>query len=285
MEALPERREVIAIRNLWAGYEHEQVLEDVNLSVQALDFIGLIGPNGGGKTTLIKVLLGLLAPMRGEVEVMGLPPREGRRYIGYVPQVVEFDREFPISVWDVACMGRVGRRGLFHRFTAEDEDLVASALRQVEMLALRNQPIGELSGGQRQRVYIARALATSPEILMLDEPTSSVDPQIRTSIFELLRELNDRATILMISHDMGAVSSYVKTVGCVNRRLFYHNERSLTPEMLELAYQCPIDLLAHGVPHRVLADHGVSVHHDHDHGVPDHGAPGGSAGTQAGGGA
>ena len=272
MEVLPERREVIAIRHLWAGYEHEQVLEDVNLSVQEFDFIGLIGPNGGGKTTLIKVLLGLLAPMRGEVKVMGVSPREGRRYIGYVPQVVEFDREFPISVWDVACMGRLSRRGLFRRFTAEDEDVVAGALRQVEMLDLRDQPIGELSGGQRQRVYIARALATVPAILLLDEPTSSVDPQVRTSIFELLRRLNDQTTILMISHDMGAVSSYVKTVGCVNRRLFYHNERSLTPEMLELAYQCPIDLLAHGVPHRVLADHG-----DHDHGVSgatghDHGA-------------
>ena len=289
MPSLPEQSQVIAIRHLWAGYEHEQVLEDVNLSVQALDFIGLIGPNGGGKTTLIKVLLGLLAPMRGEVEVMGVSPREGRRYIGYVPQVVEFDREFPISVWDVACMGRLSRRGLFRRFTAEDEDVVAGALRQVEMLDLRDQPIGELSGGQRQRVYIARALATEPAILILDEPTSSVDPQVRTSIFELLRTLNERTTILMISHDMGAVSSYVKTVGCVNRRLFYHNERTLTPEMLELAYQCPIDLLAHGVPHRVLADHGDGVlgyiahdHSAHDHSAHDHGAPRSGAGAEAG---
>ncbi|MBN1642244.1 MAG: metal ABC transporter ATP-binding protein [Anaerolineae bacterium] len=271
----PERREVIAIRHLWAGYEHEQVLEDVNLSVRELDFIGLIGPNGGGKTTLIKVLLGLLPPTRGEVQVMGMSPREGRRYIGYVPQFVEFDREFPISVWDVACMGRLGRRGLFHRFTAEDDAVVAAALRQVEMLDLRDQPIGELSGGQRQRVYIARALATEPAILLLDEPTASVDPQIRTSIFELLRDLNDRATILMISHDMGAVSSYVKTVGCVNRRLFYHNERHLTPEMLELAYQCPIDLLAHGVPHRVLAEHD---HAAHDHAAHDHAAHAGREG-------
>jgi zinc transport system ATP-binding protein len=265
MDPLIEPREVIAIRNLWAGYEHEQVLEDVNLSVRETDFVGLIGPNGGGKTTLVKVLLGLLAPTRGKIEVMGLPPREGRRYLGYVPQVVEFDREFPISVWEVACMGRLGRRRLFQRFTAHDHDVVADALRKVEMLALRDQPIGELSGGQRQRVYIARALATEPAVLILDEPTSSVDPQIRTSIFELLRELNQRTAILMISHDMGAVSSYVKTVGCVNRRLFYHNERHLTPEMLELAYQCPIDLVAHGVPHRVLADHSVADHGAHDH--------------------
>jgi zinc transport system ATP-binding protein len=167
-------------------------------------------------------------------------------------------------------MGRLGRRRLFQRFTAHDHDVVADALRKVEMLALRDQPIGELSGGQRQRVYIARALATEPAVLILDEPTSSVDPQIRTSIFELLRELNQRTAILMISHDMGAVSSYVKTVGCVNRRLFYHNERHLTPEMLELAYQCPIDLVAHGVPHRVLADHSVADHSVADHGAHDH---------------
>ncbi len=270
MEVVPERREVIAVRGLWAGYEHEQVLEDVHLLVRELDFIGLIGPNGGGKTTLIKVLLGLLPPTRGEVRVMGLPPREGRRYIGYVPQVVQFDREFPRSVWDVACMGRLGRRGLFRRFTAEDDAIVADALRKVEMLDLRARPIGELSGGQRQRVYGARALATEPAILLLDEPTSSVDPQVRTSIFELLRQLNDHTTILMISHDMSAISSYVKTVGCVNRRLFYHNERQLTPEMLELAYQCPIDLVAHGVPHRVLAEHGASEQGAHAHVVDPH---------------
>jgi len=266
--SVSERREVISIRNLWAGYEHEQVLEDVNLSVYEGDFIGLIGPNGGGKTTLVKVLLGLLPPMRGEVRIMGQSVKKGRRLIGYVPQIVEFDRDFPVGVWEVARMGRLGRRGLLRRFNAEDEAIVSRALRQVDMLDLCDRPIGQLSGGQRQRVYIARALASEPEILLLDEPTSSVDPQGSVSIYELLEELNAHVTILLISHDVGVVSSYVKTVGCLNRRLFYHNERQLTPEMLEQAYQCPIDLIAHGVPHRVFAEHGAGVHEHH----PEEGA-------------
>lgn len=260
---------VISVRHLWAGYDQESVLEDVNLEVHARDFIGLIGPNGGGKTTLLKVLLGLLEPMRGEVEVMGLPLEQGRRYIGYVPQQVAFDRDFPISVWEVAQMGRLGKRRLFRRYNDQDREIVAQALKDVDMLHLRDRPIGDLSGGQRQRVYIARALATEPEILLLDEPTASVDPQVSSSIYELLRELNEQVTILMISHDMSAIASYVKTVGCLNRHLFYHEDKEITPEMLELAYQCPIDLLAHGVPHRVFPQHDrhvqddMTVHHVH----------------------
>jgi zinc transport system ATP-binding protein len=249
------KRKVISIRNLWAGYDREQVLEDINLTVYEGDFIGLIGPNGGGKTTLIRVLLGLLPPTRGEVRIMGRPVQAGRREVGYVPQVVEFDREFPVSVWEVARMGRLGQRRLLQRYTAKDDELVAEALCHVEMFDLRQRPIGELSSGQRQRVYLARALATQPKILLLDEPTSSVDPQVSSGIYELLRQLNERVTILLISHDMSAVSSYVKTVGCLNRRLFYHGGQEITAEMLELAYQCPIDLIAHGVPHRVFAQH------------------------------
>jgi zinc transport system ATP-binding protein len=248
-------REVITIRGLWAGYECEQVLEDINLMVCERDFIGLLGPNGGGKTTLARVLLGLLQPTRGEVRVMGLPPREGRRYIGYVPQMVEFDREFPISVWEVAQMGCLGRRRLLQRYTAEDGAAVAEALRRVDMFDQRHRPIGALSGGQRQRVYIARALAGKPKILLLDEPMASVDPKVSADLYELLRQLNEQVTILMISHDLSAISSYVKTVGCLNRSLFYHGDDHLTPEMLELAYQCPIDLIAHGAPHRVFAEH------------------------------
>jgi len=267
MEQTRGPQEVISIRHLWAGYDHESVLEDVNMSVRELDFIGLIGPNGGGKTTLLKVLLGLLPPMRGEIEVMGLRVKEGRRHIGYVPQAVAFDREFPISVWDVARMGRLGRPRLLRRYTAEDNEIVAEALRQVDMLDLCNRPIGDLSGGQRQRVYVARALSRQPKILLLDEPTASVDPKVSTSIYELLRQLNDRVTIVMISHDMAAISSYVKTVGCLNRHLFYHEDKELDAEMLELAYQCPIDLLAHGVPHRVFRQHGqvgpMAVHQHH----------------------
>lgn len=247
---------VIEVEGLWAGYDHENVLEDVNLTLAPLDFVGLIGPNGGGKTTLIRVLLGLLSPNRGRVRIMGKPVSEGRRHVGYVPQQVDFDRDFPIRMWDVVRMGRLGERRLLQRFTAEDDEAVAEALDRVALLPLCDRPIGKLSSGQRQRVYIARALVTDPDILLLDEPTASVDPQVSTTIYELLQQLNSHVTILLISHDMSAVSSHVKTIGCLNRRLFYHNEKQLTAEMLEQVYHCPVDLIAHGVPHRVFADHG-----------------------------
>ncbi len=246
---------ILELRRVWAAYHGEPVLEDVNLEVFPHDFVGIIGPNGGGKTTLLRVILGLLEPMQGEVRIFGKPPKYTRHRIGYVPQAVEFDRDFPISVWDVVRMGRLNRRKLFQRFSSQDNALVEQALTQVGMRDLARRPIGELSGGQRQRVYIARALAAEPSFLLLDEPTASVDPQVRTSIYELLRELNDHVTILMISHDMSAISSYVKTIGCLNHRLFYHREKLLTADMIESAYQCPIDLIAHGVPHRVLPEH------------------------------
>lgn len=254
-ETMKTPQEVISIQHLWAGYEHEPVLEDISLSIKELDFIGLIGPNGGGKTTLIKVLLGLLPPTRGEVRIMGQSVKKGRRHIGYVPQSNEIDRDFPIRVADVTRMGRLGKRRLLQRYTAEDDEIVAEVLRNVEMLDLRNRTLGELSGGQRQRVYIARALATEPKILILDEPMVGVDPQVTSRIYELLSRLNNYITILLISHDVGVISSYVKTVGCLNRRLFYHGDKQITPEMLEDAYRCPIDLIAHGVPHRVFREH------------------------------
>jgi len=252
-------REVITVRDVWAGYGPQTVIEDVNLSVAPLDFIGIVGPNGGGKTTLFKVLLGLIRPTRGEVRIMGERVEEGRRHIGYVPQVTPFDSDFPISVWDVARMGRLGSRGLLRRYTAEDNRLTTDALDRVDMLDQRERPFGDLSGGQQQRVLIARALAAEPSILLLDEPLASVDPRVSSHIYDLLKQLNRSVTILMASHDIGAISSRVKTVGCLNRRLFYHGGDTLTQEMLELAYQCPIDLIAHGVPHRVFPEH-------HDHG-------------------
>jgi len=254
-EAAEIPREVISIQHLWAGYGHGPVLEDIALSVKERDFIGLIGPNGGGKTTLVKVLLGLIAPIRGRVRIMGKSVREARRCIGYVPQLVEFDRDFPISVREVVRMGRLAERRLLERYTPEDDQLATQALSDVGMVGFRDRPMGELSGGERQRVYIARALATDPRILLLDEPTAHIDTQASASIYEHLGQLNQQITILMISHDMNVMSSYVKTVGCLNRRLFYHADRRLTPDMLEAAYGCPVDLIAHGVPHRVLAEH------------------------------
>jgi zinc transport system ATP-binding protein len=254
-ENVDSRREVIAVERVWAGYHGQVAIEDVSLSVKEGDFVGLIGPNGGGKTTLLRVILGLLTPYKGTVRLLGKSVREGRRHVGYVPQGVDFDHDFPINVWQVVQMGRLGKRGLFRRYGSEDDDVVAKALRNVDMLAQRHRPLGELSGGQRQRVYIARALATEAQVLLLDEPATSVDPQVSASIYELLQALNQEMAILMVTHNMAVVSAYVKSVGCLNRRLFYHGDEKLTPGILEEAYQCPVEMIAHGVPHRVFADH------------------------------
>jgi zinc transport system ATP-binding protein len=247
--------EVIAIQHLWAGYEQEPILEDITLSVRARDFIGLIGPNGSGKTTLFRVLLGLLPPMRGSVSIMGMSVRKGRRYMGYVPQHVEFDQAFPISVWDVVMLGRLGQRRLLQPYTIQDQHYVREALEQVEMLHLRDRPLRALSGGQRKRIYIARALASQPSILLLDEPMAGIDPHTETHLYDLLTQLNQHITILMISHDIGAIARCVKTIGCLNRRLVYHADNQLTQEMLDIVYQCPVDLIAHGMPHRVFPPH------------------------------
>jgi zinc transport system ATP-binding protein len=247
---------LVEIKNLYAGYNHETVLEDINLTIEQDDFIGLIGPNGGGKTTLLKIILGLIQPQRGKVQVMGETPEKGRSHIGYVPQFSEHDSAFPISVRDVVRMGRLGRQRLFKPYSKEDDAVVSERLAWVDMLEHQDRALRELSGGQRQRVYVARALATDPKLLVLDEPTISVDLEASTHIYDLLHQINQQGvTIFLVTHDLNVVSSYVKTIGCMNRRLHYHGEKQVTDEMLRATYGCPVDLIAHGLPHRVLAQH------------------------------
>jgi len=246
---------IIELKNVWVSFEDQIVLEDINLSIRKEDFLGVIGPNGAGKTTLLKLILGLIKPDRGEVLVLGRQPKDARKFIGYVPQTTVFDKEFPISVWEVVLLGRLNQVGWSRRFSQEDKKMTEEALKTVQMWNLKDRQIGQLSGGQRQRVFIARALVQSPKLLILDEPTASVDKPMQVGVYDLLEKLKKEMTIILVSHDIGAVASFVNKIACLNRKLFYHDSKEITAEHLEAVYECPVDLIAHGVPHRILKEH------------------------------
>ena len=250
-----KKRTAIEIKNLTAGYHNETVIENITCSIYEGDFFGIIGPNGGGKSTLLKSILGLIKPQKGTITIYQKPPTHQRTMIGYVPQYAEYDREYPISVMDVVLMGRRNIRGYHPRYTKEDKTETVQALKIVHMDKYIRRHISELSGGQRQRVFIARALVSHPKILLLDEPTASIDKDSQDSFYTLLQTLNKEMTILLVTHDIGVISSYVSRVACLNRYLFTHDEKVVTKEMIEATYHCPVDLIAHGVPHRVLDEH------------------------------
>ncbi|HQA07690.1 MAG TPA: ABC transporter ATP-binding protein [Syntrophomonadaceae bacterium] len=250
----------IEISNLYVAFDGNLVLEDINLTVEKGDYLGIIGPNGGGKSTLLRTILGLIVPERGTIKVLGHSPQDNHEQIGYVPQYALFDRYFPVKVGEVVLMGRLGKRkGL--SYSRQDRQIAEQALQRAGVEHLKNRQIGELSGGERQRVLVARALATEPSILLLDEPTASVDPGFQVTFYELLAELNESMTIILVSHDISAVSRYVKRLACLNQRLFCSDSLEITKEMVEEMYHCPVDLIAHGIPHRVLPAHEGVVEH------------------------
>jgi zinc transport system ATP-binding protein len=249
-------KEVVKLEDVWVQYNGVPILEGINLAIEQDDFLGIIGPNGGGKTTLLKIILGLISPSRGKVSVLGKPPEKSRSKIGYVPQHNLFDRDFPINVWDVVLMGRYGKSGLFRRYSSEDRRATQDALQTVGMLDYKDRQMGKLSGGELQRIFIARALVAEPKLLLLDEPTASVDPAMQTEFYELLEKLKKQMAIVLVSHDISAVSIYVDKLACLNRQLHYHGSKEITPEILEATYKCPVQMIAHGlVPHRVLKEH------------------------------
>jgi zinc transport system ATP-binding protein len=247
--------DLVRLENVWVHYDNVAILEGVDLSIKQDDFLGIIGPNGGGKTTLLKVILGLVKPSRGAVTVLGSTPEQNRKFIGYVAQTSLFDRDFPISVLDVVLMGRYGKVGLIKRLSNEDKKLALKALETVEMLDYKDRQIGSLSGGEQQRVFIARALVAEPKMLLLDEPTTGVDTPMQTEFYELLAKLKHTMAIVLVSHDISAVSIYVDSIACLNHQLYYHGSKEIGPEILEATYKCPVQMIAHGVPHRVLKEH------------------------------
>ncbi|MDD2587232.1 MAG: metal ABC transporter ATP-binding protein [Syntrophomonadaceae bacterium] len=247
---------VIEISNVSVYFENVCALSDISLQVKEKDFLGIIGPNGGGKSTLLKVILGLLNPSAGEVRILGLPPGKAGGKLAYVPQFSKFNRQFPINVRDVALMGCLPRKsGFFHHYSSEDVQVAREVMQQLDIYELRDRQIGQLSGGQMQRVLIARALALKPEIILLDEPTASLDSRSKSQIYAILKELNKAITIVMVSHDMGVISSHIKSLACLNTSLHYHGEPELSSEVLGQTYGCPVELIAHGIPHRVVGEH------------------------------
>jgi zinc transport system ATP-binding protein len=248
---------ILSIRDLWVFRAEHAVLEGINLELEAGDFLGLIGPNGGGKSTLLKAMLGLIRPDRGSISLFGLPPAAARSRVGYMPQKTVFDRSFPVSVHDVVLMGRYSRRGLMHRYDSADREAALRALEAVGMQDRAGREIGALSGGEQQRVFVARSLVSDPDLLLLDEPTAGVDSAQQTEFYNLLCHLNRDLSIaiVLVSHDITAISKHVKKIACLNQRLYYHDSKELSNEDIEKAYGCPVEMIAHGTPHRVLREH------------------------------
>ncbi|MFW6414355.1 MAG: metal ABC transporter ATP-binding protein [Verrucomicrobiota bacterium] len=251
MPEIPEQP-VIKLRDVTFAYERRPVLQDVSLDIMPRDFLGIIGPNGSGKTTLLKIILGLLTPDSGTVEIEGHRKAGAAGLIGYVPQFAWFDRDFPISVMETVLMGLLSRTGMIGPYGKEAKEKARRTLQLVNADNLVDRQIGEISGGELQRALVARALVHEPRVLLLDEPTANIDYQAEESFFDLLHRLNENITIVLVSHDIGFVTSHVNRVACLNRTLICHPTEDISGDMISNIYQTPVDLVAHH--HRIPSD-------------------------------
>lgn len=247
---------LIELSHVTAAYGHKVVLRDISLVIGKDDFLGIIGPNGGGKTTLLKVMLGLLSPVSGTIRFF----RDGKEVsslkIGYLPQMNHIDKKFPISVREVVASGLSAEKPLFRAFTGAQEKRIDEVIARMGLENLDRRPIGELSGGQLQRVLLGRSIVSRPEVLILDEPNSYVDKRFESHFYPLLEEINRESAIVLVSHDIGTVLSLVKNIACVNETLHYHPGADVSEAWLDETYACPIELVGHGdLPHRVLKKH------------------------------
>lgn len=243
---------LLELKDITAGYEGRPALLNVNLTVHDNDFIGVIGPNGGGKTTLLKVIVQLLKPISGQLCFCdGFSPYQ----IGYLPQRSQNDISFPITAEEVILSGYMSgsyRRGFFVK---SDKAAAKRLIHEIGIEHIAGKPIDSLSGGEFQKVMLCRSIVSNPKLLILDEPNTFVDHNFEAEMHQMLKELNKRMAIIMVSHDLGNISSSVKTIACVNRTLTHHQENKIDEEII-LSYNCPVDIIAHGhVPHRVLRTH------------------------------
>jgi len=245
---------LITLRNVGVAYDGYEALRHVDLEIADDDFLGVIGPNGGGKTTLVKAILGTVTHT-GTIDYAPELHRGKERLIGYMPQQSDFDRAFPISVLEVALSGLQGARGFGRRYASADRKKAMGLLETAGIAEVANHPIGEVSGGQMQRAMLCRAIIADPRLLILDEPANFVDNKFENELYGMLRELNGRMAIMMVSHDVGTITSVVKEIVCVNRQVHRHSSNRLTEEQLR-NYDCPIQILSHGrIPHTVLEHH------------------------------
>ena len=246
---------LLNIQNVSLMLGGQSILESINLELKERFFLGIIGPNGGGKTMLLRLILGLIEPTHGVIAVLGEKPGRTAGRVSYVPQFAPFSRDFPITVYDVALQGRLSRKSLCRGYTKVDHEKVRNVLALVEIQDLAEKHIRELSGGQLQRLLVARALASDPELLLMDEPTASLDPKVGTNLYSLLDRLAEKMSIILVSHDIGVISSHVKTVACLNKTLHYHDTHEIPGDTLAEVYGCPVELIAHGHAHRVFKEH------------------------------
>lgn len=254
---------LVTLSDVGVAYDGCEALQHVDLEIGDKDFLGVVGPNGGGKTTLVKAILGTV-PHTGRITFAPELFRGKERLIGYMPQISDFDRSFPISVLEVVLSGLQGRRGFISRYTRADRSKALELLDAAGVGSTAHSPIGEVSGGQMQRALLCRAVISDPRLLILDEPANFVDNKFENELYHTLHRLNDRMAIVMVSHDIGTISSVVKEIVCVNRRVHRHRSNILTEEQLR-NYDCPIQLLSHGhVPHTVLEHHPGDCCCDHE---------------------
>ncbi len=241
MDAVP----AIELKDVSFSYGGPTVLDRVSLEVRAGEFLGVVGPNAGGKSTLIKLILGLLVPDSGLIRLLGARPEQGRRRAGYVPQYPPFARDFPITVEQTVLMGRLGQGRMLGGWRRADREAARHAMDSTQIADLARRRLHTLSGGQLQRVLVARALACEPQVLLLDEPTANIDMRLETDIFDLLRGLNRDMTILVVSHDIAFVSRYVERVACVNRTLMCHSAAAIDGEVIQRLYGSAVHMVEH----------------------------------------